>query len=399
MPEVWELGNQAEQEAMLRLLEKTVSSDEVVVKNEPVESTAEPKKKRGPKAAAVAETVSSAEDDQRKMVIKNLLKNLKSTYGDSIQLPGSVRSVIARISSGCETLNRVLGGGYPVGKIIEIAGIESAGKTSLAILAAALVQKNGGLVAFVDTEHALDSTWCSRLGFDLSQALFSQPDSGEQALDMIKSIASSGGVDLIIVDSVAGLSPQHEQDSDMAQNHMALQARMMSKAMRSLAPMANKSNTTIIFLNQFRSNLGSYGAPDVSTGGKALKYFSSVRLDVRKGEPIKEKELVVGHVIKVKTVKNKTAPPFAIGAFNFYYGNGEQSLLGVDYVSDLVTSAIELEIISKGGAWFNYGIEKFQGKANLVTWFKEDQLRIDDLKLKVDQNAILDFDPLGIEED
>lgn len=337
--------------------------------------------------------------DDRKIALDKLFKSLSKEFGESVKLPGAETPQINRFSSGCETLNRVLGGGYPEGRIVEIYGPASAGKTSLAILACAQVQKAGDTVAYLDTEHSLDSAWCSQLGFDLKKAIFSQPDTGEQGIDILAAVINSGAVKLVVVDSVASLTPMAEMEASAEQNHMALQARMLSKAMRRIAGPASKNGCTVILLNQLRSNLGSYGSPDITSGGQAIRYFASIRLDVRRAsEPLKEKDLIVGHTIRVKAAKNKTAAPFATGEFAFYYGNNELGSFGIDYVADLVDSALIAGIIERGGAWFKYQDEKFQGKLNLVNWFKADVEKIQELKEKVNSKVTLIFDLPSVNE-
>ena len=331
--------------------------------------------------------------DDRKIELKKLFQGLNKGFTDSVSLPGTEEKEIERFTTGCETLNRVLGGGWPRGRIIEMYGPPSAGKTSLAILAGAEIQKSGGLVAYIDTDHALDSVWCSLLGLKLKDTIFSQPDSGEQAIDIIADIVESSKVELIIVDSVASLSPIVEIQASTESNQMGLQARMLSKALRRLTVPANKAKCTILFLNQLRANLGSYGSPEVTPGGSGLKFAASIRLEVRRiKELFNEKDLVIGHTIKVKTVKNKTAPPFAVDEFNFFCGNGEDKLMGVDYIGDLVDTARKLEIINQGGAWFMYGTDKFQGKVKTVDWFRESPARIEELRQKVNSNVKLTFE-------
>ena len=273
------------------------------------------------------------------------------------------------IPTGCILLDEALGvGGYPQGRIIEIYGPESSGKTTLALQAIASCQKMGGIAAFIDAEHALDPVYAKSLGIDINELWISQPDNGEQALSLTESLAKTGAVDLIVVDSVAALTPLAEIEGDIGDQHLGLQARLMSQALRKLTAILSKSNTTIIFINQIRMKIGvMFGSPEVTTGGNALKFYSSVRIEVRKSEIInKHADEAVGARVKIKIVKNKVAPPFKKFEADLYFGEGlskEAALLDV---------AVRLNIVEKTGSWFSYNGEKLsQGRDNVVSYLKE----------------------------
>lgn len=267
---------------------------------------------------------------------------------------------IETIPSGSILLDEALGvGGYPKGRIIEIYGPESSGKTTLALHAVAECQKMGGIAAFIDAEHALDPVYAKNLGVNIDELWISQPDNGEQALDITESLVRSGAVDIIIVDSVAALTPQAEIEGDMGDSHMGLQARLMSQALRKLTGILSKANTTIIFINQIRMKIGvMFGNPETTTGGNALKFYASVRMDVRKSETIgKSSEDITGNRVKVKIVKNKVAPPFRKCELDLMYGSG------ISYTGSILDAAIKYNLIEKAGAWYSYNGEKIgQGR-------------------------------------
>ena len=302
--------------------------------------------------------------------------------------PGEIKKIPV-ISTGCEGVDDALGvKGVPVGRIIEIYGPESSGKTTLTLHVAAECQKAGGTVAFVDAEHALDVQYASNLGVNVPEMLISQPDSGEQALDIVETLAKSGGVDLIIVDSVAALTPRAELEGDMGASHMGLQARLMSQALRKLTGVVQKTNTTIIFINQLRMKIGvMFGNPETTTGGNALKFYASVRMDIRRIGAIKDGDNVVGNKTKVKVVKNKVAPPFKEVEFDIMYGEG------IDNVGSLLDMAEAKGVIEKAGAWYSYNGGKIgQGRNNAKAFLKENPEVLVEVKslLKGDKPALVE---------
>ena len=287
---------------------------------------------------------------------------------------------IDAISSGSIKIDEALGiGGYPKGRIIEIYGPESSGKTTLALHAIAEVQKKGGRAAFIDAENAIDPNYAKNLGVDIDELILSQPDSGEQALEITEMLIKSGAIDLVVVDSVAALVPQAELDGEMGDAHVGLQARLMSKAMRKLSGVMNKSECTAIFINQLREKVGiMFGNPETTPGGRALKFYSSVRLDVRKSEAIKNGTDIVGNKVNVKIVKNKVAPPFKVAAIEIMYGEG------VSYVAELLDLCVDHDIVQKSGAWFSYNGEKMgQGKEAVKQLLKNSKELVEELSIKL----------------
>lgn len=285
------------------------------------------------------------------------------------------------IPSGSILLDEALGvGGYPRGRIIEIYGPESSGKTTLALHAIAESQKKGGIAAFIDAEHALDPVYAKKIGVDTEELWISQPDNGEQALEVAESLVRSGAVDLIVVDSVAALTPQAEIEGDMGDSHMGLQARLMSQALRKLTGILSKSNTTIIFINQIRMKIGvMFGNPETTTGGNALKFYSTIRMDVRRTESItKGSEEYIGNKVRVKIVKNKVAPPFKKVDLDLYFNEG------ISYAGGLLDAAVKYDIIEKTGSWFSYNGEKIgQGRDNVMNYIKENPALASEVELKL----------------
>lgn len=285
------------------------------------------------------------------------LKQIEKEFGKgSIMRLGERPHVdVNVIPSGSLLIDKALGvGGYPKGRIIEIYGPESSGKTTLALHAIAESQKKGGQAAFVDAEHSIDPVYARNLGVNIDELILSQPDSGEQALEIVELLANSGGVDIIVVDSVAALVPQAELDGVMSDNSVGLQARLMSKAMRKLAGILNTHECTVIFINQLREKVGViYGNPETTTGGRALKFYASVRIDIRRAEAIKDGSVIVGNTVNVKVVKNKVAPPFKNCQVDIIYGKG------IDKTAEILDMGVELGILKKAGAWYEYDGEKF----------------------------------------
>ncbi|MDE6475372.1 MAG: recombinase RecA, partial [Erysipelotrichaceae bacterium] len=325
--------------------------------------------------------------------LEDAIKQIEKQYGKgSIMKLGERSAVdIDAISSGSIKIDEALGiGGYPKGRIIEIYGPESSGKTTLALHAIAEVQKKGGRAAFIDAENAIDPNYAKNLGVDIDELILSQPDSGEQALEITEMLIKSGAIDLVVVDSVAALVPQAELDGEMGDAHVGLQARLMSKAMRKLSGVMNKSECTAIFINQLREKVGiMFGNPETTPGGRALKFYSSVRLDVRKSEAIKNGTDIVGNKVNVKIVKNKVAPPFKVAAIEIMYGEG------VSYVAELLDLCVDHDIVQKSGAWFSYNGEKMgQGKEAVKQLLKNSKELVEELSIKLKEK----MNPSPVEE-
>jgi recombination protein RecA len=299
--------------------------------------------------------------------------------GSIMKLGEGTNSDVECIPSGSISLDLALGGGLPKGRIIEIYGPESSGKTTLALHAIAEVQKTGGTAAFVDAEHALDPAYAKKLGVKVENLLVSQPDNGEQALEITETLVRSNAVDIIVVDSVAALVPRAEIEGDMGDSHMGLQARLMSQALRKLTGVINRSNTTIIFINQIRMKIGvMFGNPETTTGGNALKFYASVRMDIRRISQIKQGEEIIGNRTKVKVVKNKIAPPFRIAEFDIMYNKG------ISRSGDILDLAVEKEIVEKSGAWFAYKDEKIgQGREATKKYLEENPKVMEELAKKI----------------
>ncbi|CAM2079516.1 MAG: Protein RecA [uncultured Clostridium sp.] len=308
--------------------------------------------------------------EERLKAIEKVMSDIEKSFGKGsiMRLGKSVNQEIEVIPSGSITLNRALGvGGYPKGRIVEIYGPESSGKTTLALTAAAETQKLGGTVAIIDAEHALDPTYAKALGVNIDDIIISQPDSGEMALEIAEALIRSAAIDLLIVDSVAALVPRAEIDGEMGDSHIGLQARLMSQGLRKIVGVVQKNNCVVIFINQLREKVGvMFGNPEVTTGGRALKFYASIRLDVRKGDMLKEGDNAVGALTKVKVMKNKVSPPFKTAEFNIMYGSG------IDNIGELLDISVKEGIVSKSGAWYNYGEERLgQGKMNVINYLKE----------------------------
>ncbi|MFZ2835916.1 MAG: recombinase RecA [Candidatus Saccharimonadales bacterium] len=308
-------------------------------------------------------------------------EQINKQFGDgAIRRLGDTKTVdVELVSSGALSLDLALGGGYPRGRIIEIYGPESSGKTTLTLHAIAEIQKQGGTAAFIDAEHALDPAYARKLGVDTDNLLVSQPDNGEQALEIAETLVRSNAVDLVVVDSVAALVPQAEIDGDMGDSHMGLQARLMSQALRKLTGIINKSKTTVIFINQIRMKIGvMFGNPETTTGGNALKFYASVRLDIRRTGQIKNGEEIIGNRTKVKVVKNKIAPPFRVAEFDIMYNEG------ISKTGDVLDLAVLHDIVGKAGAWFDYADAKIgQGREASKAYLKENPEVLAEIDAKV----------------
>jgi recombination protein RecA len=310
------------------------------------------------------------------------MEKLDKTFGKGtvMKLGDEAIEQVEVIPSGSITLDLALGvNGYPKGRIVEIYGPESSGKTTLAIHAIAEVQKQGGIAAIVDAEHAFDQFYAQKLGVDIDNLLISQPDNGEQALEIADSLIRSGAVDLLVIDSVAALTPKAEIEGEMGDSQMGLQARLMSKALRKLTGSINKAKCCCIFINQLRDKIGvMFGNPETTTGGNALKFYASMRIDIRKSSQIKEGEDVIGNRVKVKIVKNKVAPPFRRAEFDIMYGEG------ISKVGEIIDLGVELNIIKKSGSWFSYGEVKLgQGRDSVKGMISDNVELFEELENKI----------------
>ena len=320
----------------------------------------------------------TVKNDKKDALLADAIKQIEKQYGKgSIMKLGERAAVdVDAISSGSIKIDEALGiGGYPKGRILEIYGPESSGKTTLALHAIAEVQKKGGRAAYIDAENAIDPNYAKNLGVNIDELILSQPDSGEQGLQIAEMLIKSGAIDIIVVDSVAALVPQAELDGEMGDAQVGLQARMMSKAMRKLSGVMNRSECTAIFINQLREKVGiMFGNPETTPGGRALKFYASVRLDIRRSEAIKNGTEIIGNKVNVKVVKNKVAPPFKTASIEIMYGEG------ISYVAELLDLCVDHEIIRKSGAWFSYQGEKIgQGKEAAKNHIKSDPALMEEL--------------------
>ena len=327
-----------------------------------------------------------AENIDKKKALETALSQIEKQFGKgSVMKLGDYKAMeIEAIPTGALSLDMALGiSGLPRGRIIEIYGPESSGKTTLALHVVAEAQKEGGEAAFIDAEHALDPVYAKKLGVDIDNLIVSQPDTGEQALEITESLVRSGALDVIVVDSVAALVPKAEIDGDMGDSHMGLQARLMSQALRKLAGAINKSKTVLIFINQLREKIGvMFGNPETTTGGRALKFYASVRLDIRKAENIKQDGEIKGSRTRVKVVKNKVAPPFREAEFDIVCGEG------ISRAGNILDMAVNMDIIEKSGSWFSYNGERIgQGRENVKKYLKENPEILDEVESKVRSNA------------
>ncbi|MFC4735669.1 recombinase RecA [Bacillus daqingensis] len=316
----------------------------------------------------------------RKQALDMALKQIEKQFGKGsiMKLGEQTDRRVSTISSGTLALDIALGvGGYPRGRVIEVYGPESSGKTTVALHAIAEVQRNGGQAAFIDAEHALDPVYAQKLGVNIDELLLSQPDTGEQALEIAEALVRSGAVDMIVVDSVAALVPKAEIEGEMGDSHVGLQARLMSQALRKLSGAVSKSNTIAMFINQIREKVGvMFGNPETTPGGRALKFYSSVRLEVRRAETLKQGNEMIGNKTKIKVVKNKVAPPFRTAEVDIMYGEG------ISREGSLIDIASELDIIQKSGAWYSYNEERMgQGRENAKQYLKEN----DDVMQEIDR--------------
>ena len=328
------------------------------------------------------EVKESKVNQEKLKALQLTMDKIEKSYGKGaiMRMGDSVVENVPVIPSGSVSLNLALGvGGYPRGRVIEIYGPESSGKTTLAIHAIAEVQKMGGIAAIIDAEHAFDRFYAEKLGVDIEELLISQPDNGEQALEIADQLIRSSAVDLVVIDSVAALTPKAEIEGEMGENKMGLQARLMSQALRKLTSNISKTNTCCIFINQLREKIGvMFGSPETTTGGNALKFYASIRLDIRRISQLKNGEEVVGNQTRVKVVKNKVAPPFRKAEFDIMYGEG------ISKVGEIVDMGVELNVIKKSGSWFSYGETKLgQGREAVKDLLKDNVELADELEAKI----------------
>ncbi|WP_119327370.1 recombinase RecA [Companilactobacillus musae] len=320
--------------------------------------------------------------DERQKALDVALKKIEKDFGKGaiMRMGDDLNTQISTVSTGSLALDNALGvGGFPRGRIVEIYGPESSGKTTVALHAVAEVQKQGGTAAYIDAENAMDPAYATALGVNIDDLLLSQPDTGEQGLEIADALVSSGAVDIVVVDSVAALVPRAEIEGDMGDSHVGLQARLMSQALRKLSGSINKTKTIALFINQIREKVGiMFGNPETTPGGRALKFYSTIRLEVRRAEQIKDGTDVIGNRTKIKVVKNKVAPPFKIALVDIMYGHG------ISQTGELVDMAVDKDIIDKSGSWYSYGDERIgQGRENAKTYLAENPEKMEEIKQKV----------------
>ncbi|CAM4088881.1 recombinase RecA [Flavobacterium antarcticum] len=324
----------------------------------------------------------SSEKESKLKALQLTLDKLDKTYGKGTVMKMGDKAIeeVETISSGSLGIDLALGvGGYPKGRIIEIYGPESSGKTTLTLHAIAEAQKAGGIAAFIDAEHAFDRNYAEKLGVDIENLIISQPDNGEQALEIAENLIRSGAIDIVVIDSVAALTPKSEIEGEMGDSKMGLHARLMSQALRKLTGTISKTNCTVFFINQLREKIGvMFGNPETTTGGNALKFYASIRLDIRRSSQIKDGDNVIGNRTKVKVVKNKVAPPFKVAEFDIMYGEG------VSKTGEILDLAVEFEIVKKAGSWFSYGETKLgQGRDAVKALIKDNPELADELEVKI----------------
>lgn len=324
----------------------------------------------------------SSEKEAKLKALQLTLDKLDKTYGKGTVMKMGDKAIeeVETISSGSLGIDLALGvGGYPRGRVIEIYGPESSGKTTLTLHAIAEAQKAGGIAAFIDAEHAFDRNYAEKLGVDIENLIISQPDNGEQALEIAENLIRSGAIDIVVIDSVAALTPKSEIEGEMGDSKMGLHARLMSQALRKLTGTISKTHCTVFFINQLREKIGvMFGNPETTTGGNALKFYASVRLDIRRSTQIKDGDNVLGNRTKVKVVKNKVAPPFKVAEFDIMYGEG------ISKTGEILDLAVEFEIIKKAGSWFSYGETKLgQGRDAVKALIKDNPELADELEAKI----------------
>ena len=333
------------------------------------------------------EDIEPSKDSDKEKALADALKSIEKTYGKGsiMKLGDANLEKVEVIPTGSITLDIALGvGGYPKGRIIEIYGPESSGKTTFALHAIAEAQKKGGYAAFIDAEHALDPVYAKALGVDTDNLILSQPDNGEQALEIVEALVRSNAVDIIVIDSVAALVPKAEIEGDMGDSHVGLQARLMSQAMRKLAGIINKSKTVAIFINQIREKVGVlFGSPETTSGGRALKFYATIRLDLRRVDQIKQGSDAIGNLTRVKVVKNKVAPPFKTAEVDLIYGKG------ISHEGEVLDLATNLDIVEKSGAWFSYNGDRLgQGRENVKELLKQNPELTSEIEQKVREKML-----------